>query len=164
VSSPGSAILDPDANDNGGHGIHIGVNGAQTANGVALTGGTSSGNSQTTTNTSSNVSLDATAANVRISGHVSYVGGNTNVPKYGFDFPSGAGVRAFGCDVIGSFGTSLVNNAANATLVPLPGFSRASAITSPTAPSASYVQAEATSAKTAIDAIRTALASVGITA
>ena len=40
---------------------------------------------------------------------------------------------------------------------------RASAITSPTAPSASYVQAEAQSMKTAVDAMRTALANIGIT-
>lgn len=37
------------------------------------------------------------------------------------------------------------------------------AITAPTAPSAGYVQAEATSAKTAIDAIRAALTAAGIT-
>lgn len=37
-------------------------------------------------------------------------------------------------------------------------------IASPTAPSASYVQAEADSAKTAIDAIRAALTAAGITA
>lgn len=40
---------------------------------------------------------------------------------------------------------------------------RAAAITSPTAPSASYVQAEAQSMKTAVDAMRTALANIGIT-
>jgi hypothetical protein len=40
---------------------------------------------------------------------------------------------------------------------------RAAAIASPTAPSASYVQAEATSMKTAVDAIRTALKNYGIT-
>ncbi len=45
---------------------------------------------------------------------------------------------------------------------PVPGLG--AAITSPTAPSAAYVQAEATSAKTAIDAIRVALQNVGITA
>ena len=164
VSSSNAAVLDPDATDNGGHGIHVGVNGAQTASSVVIVGGVSSGNSQTTTNTSSNVSLDATVANIRIASHMSYAGGNTNVPKYGFDFPSGAGVRMFGSDVIGSFGTSILNNAANATVVPLPGLSRAAAITSPTAPSASYVQAEATAAKTAIDAIRAALTAAGITA
>jgi hypothetical protein len=41
---------------------------------------------------------------------------------------------------------------------------KAAAIASPTAPGASYVQAQATAAKTAIDAIRTALINVGITA
>lgn len=41
---------------------------------------------------------------------------------------------------------------------------QAGAISSPTTPSANYVQAEATSAKTAIDAIRTALINAGITA
>jgi hypothetical protein len=40
---------------------------------------------------------------------------------------------------------------------------RAAAITAPTAPSATYVQAEATSMKTAVDAIRTALKNAGIT-
>lgn len=40
---------------------------------------------------------------------------------------------------------------------------RAVAVTTPTAPSAGYVQAEAASAKTAIDAIRTALKNIGIT-
>lgn len=40
---------------------------------------------------------------------------------------------------------------------------RAAAITSPTAPSAGYVQAEAASMKTAVDAIRVALTNVGIT-
>ena len=41
---------------------------------------------------------------------------------------------------------------------------RAAAITSPTAPSATYVQAEAQAMKTAVDAIRTALTNIGITA
>lgn len=41
---------------------------------------------------------------------------------------------------------------------------RAAAIASPTAPSAAYVQAEAQAVKTAIDAIRTALTNIGITA
>jgi hypothetical protein len=40
---------------------------------------------------------------------------------------------------------------------------RAAAIAAPTAPSASYVQAEAQSMKTAVDAIRTALTNIGIT-
>src|SRR3990167_1951226 len=39
---------------------------------------------------------------------------------------------------------------------------QAGAISSPTAPSVGYVQAEAASAKTAIDAIRTALTNFGI--
>ncbi len=39
---------------------------------------------------------------------------------------------------------------------------KAAAIASPTAPSATYVQAEAASMKTAVDAIRVALANVGI--
>lgn len=39
-----------------------------------------------------------------------------------------------------------------------------SVIASPTAPGAAYVQAEAASAKTAIDAIRAALTAAGITA
>ena len=39
---------------------------------------------------------------------------------------------------------------------------KAAAITSPTAPSAGYVQAEAASMKTAVDAIRVALQNVGI--
>lgn len=41
---------------------------------------------------------------------------------------------------------------------------RASAIASPTAPSATYVQAEAQAMKTAVDAIRNALTNIGITA
>jgi len=41
---------------------------------------------------------------------------------------------------------------------------KASAIASPTAPSGAYVQAEASSMKTAVDAIRTALLNIGITA
>jgi hypothetical protein len=40
---------------------------------------------------------------------------------------------------------------------------KAGAITTPTAPSAAYVQAEAQSMKTAVDAIRTALSNIGIT-
>lgn len=40
---------------------------------------------------------------------------------------------------------------------------RAAAITSPTAPSAAYVQAEAQAMKTAVDAIRTALTNLGVT-
>ena len=40
---------------------------------------------------------------------------------------------------------------------------RQAAITAPTAPSAAYVQAEATAMKTAVDAIRTALTGIGIT-
>jgi len=40
---------------------------------------------------------------------------------------------------------------------------RAAAIASPTAPSATYVQAEAQSMKTAVDAIRNALKNIGIT-
>lgn len=40
---------------------------------------------------------------------------------------------------------------------------RAAAIAAPTAPSAAYVQAEAASAKTAIDAIRVALTNIGLT-
>lgn len=40
---------------------------------------------------------------------------------------------------------------------------KAAAIAAPTAPGAAYVQAEATSAKTAIDAIRVALTNIGIT-
>ena len=40
---------------------------------------------------------------------------------------------------------------------------RAAAITSPTAPSATYQQAEAQSMKTAVDAIRTALTNLGVT-
>ena len=40
---------------------------------------------------------------------------------------------------------------------------RQNAITTPTAPSAAYVQAEATSAKTAIDAIRNVLINFGLT-
>ena len=40
---------------------------------------------------------------------------------------------------------------------------RAAAIAAPTAPSASYVQAEAQSMKTAVDAMRTALTNIGIT-
>ena len=40
---------------------------------------------------------------------------------------------------------------------------QAAAITSPTAPGAAYVQAEAQSMKTAVDAIRVALKSAGIT-
>jgi hypothetical protein len=40
---------------------------------------------------------------------------------------------------------------------------RAAAVTTPTAPSAAYVQAEATAMKTAVDAIRTALKNYGIT-
>jgi hypothetical protein len=40
---------------------------------------------------------------------------------------------------------------------------RAAAIAAPTAPSASYVQAEAQSMKTAVDAIRAALTNIGIT-
>ena len=40
---------------------------------------------------------------------------------------------------------------------------RAAAIAAPTAPSASYVQAEAQSMKTAVDAIRVALTNIGIT-
>ena len=41
---------------------------------------------------------------------------------------------------------------------------RSAAITTPTAPGAGYLQAEAASAKTAIDAIRVALTLAGITA
>ena len=41
---------------------------------------------------------------------------------------------------------------------------RAAAITTPTAPSATYVQAEAQAMKTAVDAIRNALTNIGITA
>lgn len=41
---------------------------------------------------------------------------------------------------------------------------KAGAIAAPTAPGAAYVQAEAASAKTAIDAIRVALTNIGITA
>lgn len=41
---------------------------------------------------------------------------------------------------------------------------KAGAITAPTAPGAAYVQAEAASMKTAVDAIRTALTNIGITA
>jgi len=41
---------------------------------------------------------------------------------------------------------------------------QAGAISAPSTPSAGYVQAEAASAKTAIDAIRTALTNIGITA
>lgn len=43
------------------------------------------------------------------------------------------------------------------------GVARAAAIATPTAPSAGYVQAEAASAKTAIDAIRVALQNIGVT-
>lgn len=59
--------------------------------------------------------------------------------------------------VSGAGGVSNVglNNAA-----PVP---RAAAIASPTAPSAAYVQAEAQSMKTAVDAIRVALQNIGIT-
>jgi len=40
---------------------------------------------------------------------------------------------------------------------------RAAAITTPTAPSAAYVQAEAAAMKTAVDAIRVALTGLGVT-
>ena len=40
---------------------------------------------------------------------------------------------------------------------------RATTITSPTAPSATYQQSEAQTMKTAVDAIRTALTNIGIT-
>jgi hypothetical protein len=45
-----------------------------------------------------------------------------------------------------------------------PAVARAAAITTPTAPSAAYVQAEAAAMKTAVDAIRVALTNIGITA
>jgi Endopolygalacturonase len=45
-----------------------------------------------------------------------------------------------------------------------PAIPKAAAIASPTAPSANYVQAEAQAMKTAVDAIRVALANIGITA
>lgn len=56
---------------------------------------------------------------------------------------------------VNSTGTGLNGNAAIA---------KAAAITAPTAPGAAYVQAEAQSAVTAINSIRTALTNIGITA
>jgi hypothetical protein len=50
-----------------------------------------------------------------------------------------------------------------ARVPPAAGRIQAPAIASPTAPSAGYVQAEAASMKTAVDAIRAALVSAGIT-
>lgn len=62
---------------------------------------------------------------------------------------AGAAQVAFGPNTVGFYGVAPV--------------ARAAAIASPTAPSAVYVQAEAQSTKTAVDAIRVALTNLGLT-
>lgn len=69
-------------------------------------------------------------------------------------------------DLAAAAAAKLKVDATPADLVGLYGVTpvaRAVAITTPTAPGASYVQAEAAAMKTAVDAIRVALTKVGIT-
>ncbi len=72
-----------------------------------------------------------------------------------------AGVTTTGDATIGG---ALDHNGATAGLYGVAPVARAAAIATPTAPSAVYVQAEAVAMKTAVDAIRTALRNIGITA
>ena len=98
----------------------------------------------------------------------SLCGLNAIKPAFGFVVRSAAtGARLLGCDASGAFTSgAFADQTAGATAVtlPKPGTARGAAITTPAAPGASYLQSEATSMKSALDAIRTALKNHGITA
>lgn len=157
VTGANVEITNPNAKENGQHGIHVGA----TAGASVIVGGSTAANSQTTTNTYSNFSIDA-AVNVRLLGHMSYAGGLTNKPKTGYEINTGAGIRVTGCDVAGTFGTSNIINTGGATFMPLPGFTKAAAVAAPTAAGAAYVQATLQSNTDAINAMRVALQQAGI--
>lgn len=157
ITGVNTEVTSPNAKENGQHGIHVGA----TAASSRITGGTSASNSQTTTNTYSNFSIDA-AVNVRLAGHLSDAGSLTNKPKYAYEINSGAGIRVFSCDVSGAYGTANILNTGGATFLPLPGFTKAAAVTAPTAAGASYSQTVQQSNTDAINALRVALQQAGV--
>jgi hypothetical protein len=88
---------------------------------------------------------------------------------YAIDLGSNSALNIEGCGSAVTFtnrgaGQVSQNNGAAVGLFGKTPVAQAAAITSPTAPSAAYVQAEAAAMKTAVDAIRVALSNIGITA
>jgi hypothetical protein len=152
-------LLGPEARGNGRSGIAT----LAAATRLTVTGGQSRGNGQHANATY--IQVDLNGVDTRITGHVSDAGTSTNRPARGFQVRSTAtGARLYGCHVRGTFSdVNFQDDTGNADVFPALGIAKPGAISTPTAPSATYVQAQATAMKTTVDAIRAALTARGIT-
>jgi hypothetical protein len=146
--------------DNGGTGLFLESGDCATVLGLSARGNCTAG--------VTNVQVDICSTNASLNGVKSLCGTNTTLPAYGFAVRSGAtAARLMGCDSSAGFtGGSFIDQTTGATAVtlPVPGATRAAAIAAPAAPGTTYSQASEASLKAAVDAIRTALKSHGITA
>jgi hypothetical protein len=149
------------ASDNGRVGYQIASSSVLNTNLVSCV---AKANSQTTNG--AYVNFDNSGVGTKYTGCVSDAGTLTNKPAYGWLLRASSTARLLGCDVRNTFTAANFSDgsgAGNSTAFPVPGVARAAAITTPNTQTASYVQADVQSLKTAIDAIRTALTSHGIT-
>ena len=156
----GTQITGGAVEDNGGTGLFLYGGDQPTILGLSARGNCTRGDS--------NVQVDITSTNASLNGVKSVAGTNATKASYGFVVRSAAtGARLVGCDASGAFTSGkFIDQTVGKTAVthPVPGAVRAVAIPIPTAPSATYVQAEAASMKYALDSIRIALKNHGITA
>ncbi|MDQ1484261.1 MAG: hypothetical protein QOF35_2337, partial [Actinomycetota bacterium] len=156
----GTQIIGGAVEDNGGTGLNLYSGDQATVLGLSARGNCTAG--------VSNVQVDINSTNASLNGVKSVCGGNATKPSYGFAVRAAAtGARLMGCDASGPFTSgSFIDQSpgTSAVTLPVPGAARVPAITAPTAPSSTYVQAEAASLKAAVDAMRTALKNHGITA
>jgi hypothetical protein len=141
-----------------GNGVHgIGANAAYTN--WLVDGCTVESNGAISTGDGLYFAPSAASTNLRLVGN--YSGGASQ--RYGVSLGANATVNMFVANEYVGNGTA-ARNVSTLVVMDLDFAGQTAAITAPTAPSAAYVQAEATAMKTAVDAIRTTLKNHGITA
>lgn len=147
----GYRLTNPAAINNGQAGIQLNIGSDR----AVLSGGMSRGNSQAKHGTYSNV--DVWGVDTRVIGHESDAGTGANLPALGFMIRSGAtNCRLLACDSTGTYTVGPIRDDGGAVVIPSLGIAKAAAIASPTADVASL--------KTAVDALRAAVKSLGATA